>query len=96
MRAGKGRSVVRLDELAAEIGYRALTTPVRRRAASLWAEARNQGRPTAQPEALDADMILAAQALQAAEETGSVVIATTNPGHLSRFADARDWREIRN
>lgn len=52
--------------------------------------------PTATAEALDTDVILAAQVLEAAEDAGSaVVVATTNPRHLSRFVDARDWREIR-
>ena len=49
--------------------------------------------------ALDADVIRAAQAatLDAGEcgQPGApVVIATTNAGHLSRFADARLWRGI--
>ncbi len=98
MRAGKSQSVARRDELAAETYYRPLTTTARRRAASLWARVRNEGMPTAPAEALDADVILAAQALEAAEdfadEPGSTLVATTNPRHLSRFVDAREWHEI--
>lgn len=84
-----------MDELAAMIGYLPITTSVMRRAARLWAQARNEGRPTASPESLDADVILAAQALVLEEESGSpVVVATTNPDHLSRYVAAEDWRDI--
>ena len=59
------------------------------KAAELWAQARNSGLPTADPKALDCDVILAAQAL---EKDG--IVATENVGHLSRFVDARDWRDL--
>ncbi len=39
-------------------------------------------------------MILAAQARILEEDGDQVVVATTNPRHLSRFVDARPWREI--
>jgi hypothetical protein len=64
-------------------------------AAELWAQARRQGQPTAPDLALDADVILAAQArLLAQQQPEPVVIATTNVGHLARFAPARLWRDI--
>lgn len=85
----------RLDLLAARIVYLPLTTPMMRRAAELWAEARQRGRPTADAAALDADVILAAQALLMAEAEGdSVVVATTNLRHLAQFVDARRWQDI--
>lgn len=93
LRAGRG--VERLDELEGRLVYLPLTTTVMRRAAELWAESRNQGKPTAPDLALDGDMVLAAQALVLSEELDAgVIVATTNPVHLSRFAAARDWREI--
>lgn len=62
LRAGRLRSVERLDELAAELDYLPLDTASMRRAAEFWALARNLGTPTADPREIDADVILAAQA----------------------------------
>ncbi|MEG4441255.1 hypothetical protein QUB47_00065 [Microcoleus sp. AT9_B5] len=71
-----------------------MSTEVMLLAAQLWAQARSRGRPTAEPNALDGDVILAAQAILEASEGNQVVIATTNVGHLSQFIDAREWRLI--
>lgn len=89
LRARKTQGLARLDILKNSLGYLPLTTPVMLKAAELWAQARNSGLPTADPKALDCDVILAAQAL---EKDG--IVATENVGHLSRFVDARDWRDI--
>jgi predicted nucleic acid-binding protein len=94
IRAGKSKGVVRLDELAAQIGYLPIDTAVWRRAAELWARARVSGQPTTADVALDGDVILAAQAELAAEDGFEVTVATTNPGHLARFVDARPWEAI--
>jgi predicted nucleic acid-binding protein len=80
-----------LDSLGRRLDYRPLTTPAMRRAAELWAQARRTGRPTAADPALDADVILAAQALALG---GPVVVATANPAHLSRFVPAELWQNI--
>lgn len=94
LRAGKIASVAPLDALKETLHYVPLTTACMLRAAEFWAEARREGRPTADPQALDVDVILAAQATTAAGEDDEVVIATTNVGHLSRFVAAQDWQEI--
>lgn len=96
LRAGRTRSVGRLDRLAGELGYLALDTAAVREAARLWAYARNRGRPTAPDAALDADVILAAQArmLVRRGEAEDVVVATTNVGHLSRFVAAEEWSRV--
>jgi predicted nucleic acid-binding protein len=94
LRAGKVAGIRRLDQLKATITYRPITTEVMLKAAEFWAEARRRGRPTADPKALDGDVILAAQATLVADEGNEVIIATTNVGHLSQFVDAREWRLI--
>ncbi|HEY9609091.1 nucleic acid-binding protein [Allocoleopsis sp.] len=94
LRVGKVAGIRRLDQLKAAITYRPITTEVMIKAAELWAEARRRGRPTADPKALDGDVILAAQARLVAEEGNEVIVATTNVGHLSQFIDAREWRLI--
>ena len=94
IRAGKAAGIRRLDELKSQIPYRPLTSEVMLLVAQLWADARNRGKPTAQPYALDGDVILAAQAILEGSEVNKVVIATTNVGHLSKFVDAREWRLI--
>lgn len=63
-------------------------------AARLWAWVRNQGHPTADPKALDGDVILAGQVAQLATLTDNIVIATTNVSHLSLFGDAKLWHQV--
>ena len=92
LRAAKTASVLRLDALAQATEYLPLTTAAMRRAAELWAQARHLGQPTAGDNTIDADMILAAQALTLG--VSAVVVATTNVGHLSRFVPAELWQNI--
>jgi hypothetical protein len=58
---------------------------------------RNSGVPTASPDALDADAILAGQAALAGQPGDTVTIATTNLTHLNRFPgiDAQNWDQIK-
>jgi predicted nucleic acid-binding protein len=90
IRAGKVAGIRRLDELKSQIPYRPLTTEVMLLAAQLWADARNRGKTTAEPNALHGDVILAAQAIFEVNAGNEVVIATTNVGHLSQFVDASE------
>ena len=87
-------SIRRLDQIKATLDYASLTTDVMLLAADLWASARSAGLPTAAPEALDGDCILAAQALLAIGPIDTVTVATDNIAHLSRFVDARLWETI--
>ena len=80
-----------LDQLALRLEYCPLTTAAMRMAAELWAQARSAGRPTAPDPALDADVILAAQARSL---NTALVVATGNPGHLNRFVPAELWANI--
>lgn len=89
IRAGLHESISRLDGLKTVLNYLPINTDVMLRAAELWAWARNRGIPTADPKALDADVILAAQALQIL-----ALVATENVDHLSLFVEAKDWRSF--
>jgi predicted nucleic acid-binding protein len=94
LRLGKRAGVRRLDRLKLTLGYVPISTEAMLLAAEFWAEARRQGRPTAGAQALDGDVILAAQASLLARGGDAVMVATTNVGHLARFVDARLWEEI--
>ena len=89
IRADRPVGLARLNALKTTLPYLPLATPIMLRAAELWAEARRRGRPTADPQALDCDVILAAQALA----MGATVV-TDNVGHLSLFVEAKSWRDI--
>jgi predicted nucleic acid-binding protein len=96
LRAQKTLSVGRLDAFvnAASGRYLPLSDEALRLAAELWAQSRRQGRPTAEANALDIDVLIAAQALLFAAPS-EVVVATTNPKHLAQFVTARHWNQIR-
>jgi predicted nucleic acid-binding protein len=96
IRAGATAGLARLDSLESVLDYDPIATPAMRRAAKLWAEVRNVGLPTAHPWALDADCVLAAQALLLGGPGDVMTIATTNPRHITRFpgVDAREWETI--
>jgi hypothetical protein len=90
------RSVTDLDGLKVGLGYIPLDTATMIEAAVLWAVARQTGQQTAHDHALDGDVILCAQTirLQTAHRNDTVVVATTNIGHLSRFVSANEWQKI--
>lgn len=93
-RAGKMAGLRRLDALSLQYNYLPVTKQDWRQAALFWAQARQQRYQTADNKSLDADVILAAQAVTLGLPAGQVVIATTNVGHLARFTDAKRWQEI--
>lgn len=78
-----------LNQLIVTTDYLSLTDNTLLIAAELWATVRLQGLPTASPESLDGDVILAAQAI----EIGGVIV-TYNRKHLARFVAAKGWEEI--
>ena len=88
VRAKKLLGIARLDLVKATLDYSPLTTDAMIRAAEFWAVSRNLGLPTAPPEALDGDCILAAQASVAAVPNVRVTVATDNIAHLNRFVVA--------
>jgi predicted nucleic acid-binding protein len=95
LRTDKLDSLAQLDALITAVDFLAIDSATMQRAAELWAQDRKRGRPTAEPSALDADVILAAQAQRIAEATGdTVVVVTMNARHLGQFVDARRWQAI--
>lgn len=60
IRANKAKGISQLDALANLLEYLPITTAAMRQAALFWAQARQQGQPTASDKAIDGDMILAA------------------------------------
>lgn len=92
IRARRFKALVGLNNLAAKYQYLILTDDMLRHAADLWARARQFGLPTAGARELDADAILAAQALSLNDPTA--IVATSNPAHLSRFVRCDLWQNI--
>jgi predicted nucleic acid-binding protein len=83
-------SLGRLDELTRELPYVSVSTATWRRAAALWAAARNGGLVTAPPEALDGDVLIAAQAI---EEEAAIV--TLNMKHFVALSvSAFEWHAV--
>ncbi|MEH2170761.1 MAG: nuclease [Nostoc sp.] len=93
LRANKVKGIARLDELSQLLEYLPITTTAMRQAALFWAQARQQGQPTAGDKTIDGDIILVAQAVTIIG--ADVAIATTNVGHLSRFVVADLWQNIK-
>jgi hypothetical protein len=63
-------------------------------AAQFWAQLRQIGLPTAPVDALDGDVILAAQASLLRALGVDAIIATTNVRHLERLVPAERWDRI--
>jgi predicted nucleic acid-binding protein len=90
MRKAAIRQIQNLDELIGANTYVPLDTGTMREAASIWAQLRRGGTPTAAKEALDGDVILAAQAIR----QGSHLVATENLRHLGRICNAVEWQKL--
>ena len=74
--------------------YLPITTQAIMSAAELWAIARQTGQTTADPKALDGDVILAAQVMDAFGSDSEAIVATTNVAHINRFVRADLWQNI--
>jgi predicted nucleic acid-binding protein len=96
IRAGITAGIARLDALKKRFLYVPITTAAMLKAAELWGAVRVLGIPTAAPDALDGDCIVAAQAITASGPQDTVTIATKNVGHFGRFTGvgARVWDTI--
>lgn len=89
-------SIQSLDELREIISFLPITSELLKKASIIWADARSQGIPTADNKSLDIDIIICShwQMLKDEFPARYVVIATTNVKHLSRFSEAKTWRDI--
>ena len=76
----------RLDQLGQYFTWLPLSTVMWKNAAQLWATARQLGKPTADPAALDADVLIAAQALER-----QATVVTSNPSHLQQWVEIHAW-----
>ena len=94
IRANKARGLARLDRFKIDFGYLSLTTATMIFAAELWAKSRRLGRPNASDDALDADVILCAQAMLLEQAGHQVIVASTNVKHLEKFVTALNWSDI--
>jgi predicted nucleic acid-binding protein len=90
LRIGATRSLAHLDELTRELVYVPTTTAIWRRAAALWAVARNAGDVTAPPEALDGDVLVSAQA----QEEAAVIVTTNTKHFVALSAPALEWTAV--
>ena len=91
------QSIAALDAFNSDVPGRYLTLEdaALKMASELWGRARNIGKPTADPKALDGDVILAAQVLEQELPEGEFVVATDNVGHLGLFVPAKKWEDIK-
>ena len=92
IRARRTAGIARLDAFIGQVEFLPIETAAMRQAAAFGTEARHQGQPTVADPALDGDVILAAQA--ATLDRPDVIVATTNPKHLTRFVAAELWIDI--
>ena len=93
------KGLINLDFFAADAGLVPITSEAMLLATEFWAQARHKHMQGAPDPALDADMILCAQAklLDPAEwnmDGAKVVIVTKNVKHLENFAAALHWQDL--
>ena len=84
------RSLRRLNDVLSLGHYLPITTSAMRLAAVLWAHQRRAGRSVGDPKELNADVIVAAQSLQA-----QAVLITDNPRHFPPRLATAHWSAIK-
>jgi len=94
IRANRINGLRRLDNLKQKLAYVPIQTATMLLAAQLWAEVRQSGKPTADSQALDGDVILSAQARLLGDDSTEVIVATTNIRHISLLTNAAHWQDI--
>lgn len=92
LRLRRDRALDRLADLILRTELLTITSADFQLGAELWAVVRQRGRPTASNDALDGDVLLAAQTVNL--KLPDTVIATTNVAHMARFTAAALWSDI--
>jgi hypothetical protein len=87
IRARIASGIGRLDRLKSRFLYLPVSTSAMLQTANLWADIRQRAFPTASPESLDPDCVLARMPATAFDASDAVMLATNNPVHLVRFSD---------
>lgn len=96
LRGGSTASVTALEAFvsASTNIYLPITDNTLTRAAWLWADIRNAGQTTAKDAALDGDVILMAQILEADYPATTYVLATDTLKHFQTWVKADNWQNI--
>ncbi|MDP7098215.1 MAG: hypothetical protein QF511_06825 [Rhodospirillales bacterium] len=94
IRSEKTNSLAKLDKFSNAVGYVPIDTKAMKLAAEFWADLRNKDQPTADDKSLDADVILAAQAVCLIDDGYEPIVATNNVRHLARLTDADRWENL--
>ncbi len=94
LRTQNFKSIEQLNRFKQTAIYLRITTEIMLHSAQLWAMARQSGQPTAHPQALDGDVILAAQVMLSFPSDVETIVATTNVAHIARFVRADFWDNI--
>ena len=92
---GSAKGLVALDRLVAQCGHALPTADTIEIAARLWADVRRRGRSVGPDRDLQADVILAAQALELTAEGYQTWVASDNLRHLNRlYSRCALWEDI--
>ena len=96
----QSRGLANLDGFVKDAGLLPITSEAMVLAAEFWAEARHKHIQGTPDPALDADMILCAQAKLVEPskwnmDSANIVIVTRNVKHLENFATASHWRDVK-
>lgn len=83
------KGLEKFDEFSKLLPYLPINTNVFKIAEELWARARVNGYPTATNDSLDADVLIAAQAI---DIKASVI--TENIKHLKNYVTTHHWRDL--
>lgn len=89
LKDSKSKSLERFESFSKLLNYLPVNTNVFKIAEELWAKARVNGYPTASNDSLDADVLLAAQAIEIKDS-----VITENVKHLKKYVSTYHWKDL--